>query len=169
MKGFPLNRIILLIALALVVRAVLNYTPPVQSLVVGDPPPAFSVSVDNKPVDIETFKGAPLVIFFFANWCPCSHDSAPFVIQAAKEFEKNGLKVVAVGIMDSEEELRKFTAKHALPFPVVYDSKGEVAGKYGVVTTPSSIFIGRDWKVASILVGKIKTYGSLLERVKPLL
>lgn len=169
MKGFPLNRIILLMALALVVRAVLNYTPPVKNLVVGDTPPAFAVTIDNKSAEIDSYKGSPLVVFFFANWCPCSHDSAPLIAQAAKEFEKQGLKVIGVGIMDSDEELRKFTAKHKPPFPVVYDPKNEIAAKYGIVTTPSSVFIGRDWKVASILVGKIKTYNNLLERLRPLL
>lgn len=169
MKGFPLNRIILLTALALVARAVLNYTPPVNNLVVGDTPPAFAVTVDSKPVNLDAYRGSPLVLFFFANWCPCSHDSAPLVIAAAKEFEKQGLKVVGVGIMDSDDELRKFVGRHKPPFPIVYDSKGEIAAQYGIVTTPSSVFINRDWKVASILVGKIKTYDNLLERLRPLL
>lgn len=169
MKGFPINRIILLIALALVVRAVLNFTLPVKSLAVGDAPPAFAVTVDNKPLTLDAYKGSPLVIFFFANWCPCSHDSAPYVIEAVKEFEKQGLKVVGVGILDSEAELRKFVARHHPTFPVVYDTKGEISGLYGVVTTPSSVFVSRDWKVASILVGKIKSYETLRARVSPLL
>lgn len=169
MKGLPLNKLILLIALALAVRAILNYNPPVKSLSVGDAPPSFTVSINNAPAGLEVFKGSPLVIFFFANWCPCSHESAPYIVTAAAEFEKQGLKVVGVGIQDSDTELQKFVTKHHFPFPVVYDSKGVIAASYGITTPPTSVFVGKDWKIAAVQIGKIKTYESLAERAKGIL
>jgi peroxiredoxin len=37
--------------------------------------------------------------------------------------------------------------EHRLPFPVGYDSGGQIARLYGVEATPTSLFVGKDGKV----------------------
>ena len=52
---------------------------------------------------------------------------------------------------------------------MIFDSRGIIAASYGIATTPSTVFVNKDWKVSAVQVGKIKTYESLGERVKGIL
>jgi peroxiredoxin len=42
---------------------------------------------------------------------------------------------------------KKFVEEHRLPFPVGYDSGGQIAKQYGVEATPTSVFVAKDGKV----------------------
>ena len=48
---------------------------------------------------------------------------------------------------NAENLSRKFVEEHRLPFPVGYDSGGQIAKLYGVEATPTSLFIAKDGKV----------------------
>jgi len=177
-ESFQINKIIILVAVALVLRGILNYTPPITPLKVGDKAPNFSL----KLVDGTTFNftphhahhhessgadGKPMVMFFYANWCPCSNASAQFLKQAFEEFSEVAL--IGIGIQDNETDLSKFLEKHNLKFPAGFDLKQEIARRYGVTTTPTTIFIHKEGKIDSIFVGKIKKYEEVSERVRKIL
>ena len=174
-ESFQINKIIILVAVALVLRGILNYTPPITLLKVGDKAPNFSL----KLVDGKTFNfspnhahhhegsggdGKPMVMFFYANWCPCSNASAQFLKQASEEF--SGVNLIGIGIQDNETDLSKFLDKHKLKFPAGFDLKQEVARGYGVATTPTTIFINKEGKIDSIFVGKLKKYEEISERIE---
>ncbi|MBI3584334.1 MAG: redoxin domain-containing protein [Nitrospinae bacterium] len=177
-ESFQINKIIILVAVALVLRGILNYTPPITPLKVGDKAPNFSL----KLVDGTTFNfsphhahhhegsgadGKPMVMFFYANWCPCSNASAQFLKQASEEF--SGVSLIGIGIQDNEIDLSKFLEKHKLKFPAGFDLKQEIARSYGVTTTPTTIFINKEGKIDSIFVGKLKKYEEISERIQKLI
>ena len=177
-ESFQINKIIILVAVVLVLRGILNYTPPITPLKLGDNAPDFSL----KLVDGTTFSFSPhsahhhegsgadgrsMVMFFYANWCPCSNASAQFLKQASEEF--SGVTLIGIGIQDNEIDLSKFLEKHKLKFPAGFDLKQEIARSYGVSTTPTTIFIDKNGKIDSIFVGKIKKYEEVSERVRKIL
>jgi peroxiredoxin len=174
-ESFQINKIIFLIAIALVLKAILNYTPPLIPLKVGDKAPAFSLKLregtifDFSPSHAShsiTGGGKPMVIFFYANWCPCSNHSAPLLKQAFEEFSSSGVSFIGIGIQDKEEELNGFIERHKLHFNTGFDIKQEIARSFGVATTPTTIFVNKEGKIDSIFVGKIKKYDDISERVR---
>jgi len=179
-ESFKINKIILLVAAALVLRGFFNYSPPITPLKVGDNAPEFSLKLrDGKTFNFSVasqshhHEGAgagnlkPTVIFFYANWCPCSNASAQFLKQASEKF--NGAAFVGIGIQDNETDLNTFINNHKLEFPAGFDLKQEIARSYGVSTTPTTIFINKNGKIDSIFVGKIKKYDEISERVRKIL
>jgi len=166
-ESFHINKIIILISIALILRAILNYTPPITPLKVGDRAPAFSLNFkEGTALDFNGIKGNPTVLFFYANWCPCSHLSAPLIKQAFEEFYVKGVNFIGIGFQDKEADLMKFIERHKLKFPSGADKKQEIAGSYGVSTPPTTIFINREGKITSIFVGKIKKYEEISERIR---
>ncbi|MBI3599942.1 MAG: TlpA family protein disulfide reductase [Nitrospinae bacterium] len=166
-ESFHINKIIILISIALILRAILNYTPPITPLKVGDSAPAFLLNLkDGTVLNFNSIKGNPTVIFFYANWCPCSNLSAPFIKQAFEEFGHKGVNFISIGFQDKETDLMKFIERHKLQFPSGADKEQEIAGSYGVSTPPTTIFINREGKITSIFVGKIKKYEDVAERIR---
>lgn len=174
-ESFQINKIIILVAVALVLRGILNYTPPITPLRTGDKAPNFSLKLVNgtifnfSPDHMHHHQGLsadgkPLVMFFYANWCPCSNASAQFLKQAYEEF--SGVDLIGIGIQDNETDLSNFLEKHKLKFPAGFDLKQEIARSYGVTTTPTTIFINKEAKIDSIFVGKIKKYEEVSERIE---
>ncbi len=164
------NRIILLIALGLILLAVYNYKPQAVSIEIGQTAGLFDIElIDGKKWGLEEQKGMPVVIFFWAQWCPCSHNSMPFMEQAHKEYGPKGVRFIGIGIQDTQFELKKFIEQERPSFQMAFDLRSKVANLYGIVTTPTTLFITRDGKIGGKYVGQIKTYQTLSEPLNKLL
>ncbi|MBF0169561.1 MAG: TlpA family protein disulfide reductase [Nitrospinae bacterium] len=162
------NQIILLLALALILNILFNYVVSNdasinETLKVGDPFPPFEASGrGGVSLTGSSFAGKPLLYFFFANWCPCSHESIGWVKRAEEEYRDRGLSVVGVGIQDQPERLEQFVRLHTLAFPVITSEAGEdIAKSAGVQVTPTTIFVDGGGIVRFIHVGKIETWGQM--------
>ncbi len=166
---FRLNLLIPLAAVALILKALLDYNPPATTLKVGDTAPDFTIkTVGGKSVGLSDLKGNPSVLFFYAGWCPCSNESAHQLNMAYRDFAKKGVNFVGIGFQDKKNSLSEFAVKHNIPFPVGFDLDQSVARNFGVSTPPTTIFLSGDGKVLSIFVGKIKKYGELLKEIETL-
>ncbi|MBI3354930.1 MAG: TlpA family protein disulfide reductase [Nitrospirae bacterium] len=156
------NKIILLIALGLILLAVYNYKPQAVSIEIGQTARLFDIElIDGKKWGLEEQKGMPVVIFFWAQWCPCSHNSMPFMEQAYKDYGPKGVRFIGIGIQDTQSELKKFIVQERPSFQMAFDLKSKVANLYGIVTTPTTLFITSDGKIGGKYVGQIKTYQTL--------
>lgn len=166
MKKHPINKLILLLATGLVLRAFFYYQPPVNTLKVGDAAPAFAITLtDGKNLRSEDLKGKPLVLFFYANWCPCSHNSAPLIQKAYGEYMEADVKFLSVGIQDGESDLKDFAQRHQFSFYTGVDTSGKVSDVFGVVTTPTTIVVDKDWKISGLIVGQVKTMHAIEEKI----
>lgn len=164
------NKIILLTALGLILLAVYNYKPQTVSIEIGQAARLFDIElIDGKKWSLEEQKGSPVVIFFWAQWCPCSHNSMPFMEQAYKEYGPKGVRFIGIGIQDTQSELKKFIQQEKPSFPMALDLRSKAANLYGIVTTPSTLFITKDGKIGGKYVGQIKTYQTLSEPLNRLL
>ncbi len=105
------------------------------ALKIGEPAPDFNL-LDAKAemVSLASFKGHWLVLYFYPK------DDTPGCTKEACHFrddlhalEKLGAKVVGVSI-DNGNSHAEFAKKYNLPFPLLSDSDGAVANKYGALT-----------------------------------
>ncbi|MBI5186602.1 MAG: TlpA family protein disulfide reductase [Nitrospinae bacterium] len=169
-ETFNLNKIILLVAAALVLRAFFVYEEPLVPLKVGDHVPDFHLSLFNgKQLNQKDIMGAPHVFFFYANWCPCANFSIQFFNKAHVEYSGKGIKFVAVGFQDKKDALESFIQRHQVPFTAGPDEKSDVSKLFGIATPPTTVFVNSDGSVASIFSGKIKKYSELTEYLEKLL
>lgn len=167
-----LNQIIILLALALVLNAVFVHlgSKKQELLKVGDHVPDFRLeAVGGTVVGNGDLKGKPAVYFFYADWCPCSHQSVGWIKKAREEYKGSGMAFIAVGIQDSSDNLRGFAKKYGLDFPVSVTGGDDVAGSMGVKTTPTTIFADGGGIVRSIFVGKIEKYDQISGGLKSIL
>jgi len=110
--------------------------------------PDFTVlDADGKEVRLSDLFGKPIVLNFWASWCPPCRGEMPDFDKVYGEV-KDDITFVMVDMTDGQRETQatgaKFAADQGFAFPVYFDTKGEAAGAYGVTSIPSTVFIDRD-------------------------
>ena len=117
---------------------------------VGKPLSLTGVALDGKQVSLESFRGTPVLVHYWATWCePCKVDIAQIRELAAKYGPK---KFAVVGIaLDSEKsQLEKFLKSKPIAWPQLHEAgglDGRLAEELGILTLPTMILLDAEGKV----------------------
>jgi thiol-disulfide isomerase/thioredoxin len=131
----------------------------------GQPAPDFKLkTLGGTEVSISELKGRPVVINFWASWCPPCRQEMPLLTAAYLAHRDTGLEVVAINLTDQEaaKDIRKFVTEFQMPFPVALDAKGKTWKRYGLLALPTTVFVGSDGTVRLVNSGPIN--GATLDR-----
>jgi thiol-disulfide isomerase/thioredoxin len=116
-------------------------------LPVGAKAPASTVveTLDGKSFDLGQYVGkTPMVIEFWATWCPLCKQLEPTMVDVAKRY---GSKVkfigVAVSVNQTPERVKLYAEKHGLPLEVYYDRKGAAADGYDAAATSYVVIVDK--------------------------
>ena len=98
----------------------------------GAKAPAFRMESTDGPVTLASFKGKPLVLYFYPkdDTPGCTTEALDFTA-LAKDFAKAGAAVVGVS-KDTMARHEKFAAKHTLGVTLASDEDGATCEAYGV-------------------------------------
>ena len=108
-----------------------------EPLAVGSEAPAITaINQDGAPVDFaEVYsKGTTLVYFYPKAGTPGCTAQACSLRDSFADLKGEGLQILGVS-EDKPESQKKFREQNKLPFPLIADSDGKVAGAFGVPTT----------------------------------
>ena len=99
----------------------------------GQPAPTFTLASDTgEEVSLESFRGRPVVLYFYPrDDTPGCTAQACGIRDAWGEFEKAGAVVLGVS-PDAEASHAKFKSKYGLPFTLLADTDHSLAEAYGV-------------------------------------
>jgi peroxiredoxin len=123
---------------------------------VGFQTPPFSLeTLDGDSVTLAELSGHPLILNFWASWCPPCKSEMPDFQRAAVEYSDTDLVIAAINAtnQDSTQNVEDFIEQENLTFLIPLDRSGIVAKLYNVHSLPTTYFVGRDGKVKNILVG----------------
>lgn len=115
----------------------------------------LGIDVGNKSIDFslkevssaDTFKLSnynsknPVLISFFATWCPYCVQEIPNLNKIQNEYGKKGLIVVGVDIQEKEEKIADFAKKKKILYKILLDIKSEASQQFKVYGIPTSILI----------------------------
>jgi peroxiredoxin len=91
---------------------------------------------------LSDFRGKkPVLIIFTATWCTFCKDEIPRFKHIHETYAKRGLEIVNIDIMESKEKVAKFTARQGLPYRILLDEDGIVAGIYNIRGVPSVVLV----------------------------
>ncbi len=132
----------------LLLTALLLLVSITSALEVEDRAPGFSI----EKMDGQVFNykpgnsNDPILLVFWATWCPVCKEEVPAVNKIYHEFKDQGLKVLAidVGINDAPQKVAKYIKFYHLKYPVAFDQGSKITRQFGVQGTPTMVIIGRD-------------------------
>ena len=121
----------------------------------GKPAPAFSLRLlDGGVFNLSEHLGKrPVVLDFWAVWCPSCRAALPKIAGAANAFKDQDVVILTVNLGDSAESIAAFLKSNSLSLPVALDSNNSVGSAFHVRNIPTTVFIDRDGKVANVTVG----------------
>jgi len=117
---------------------------------VGAQAPAVTVqSLDGKQVDLARYIGkTPMLIEFWATWCPNCRELMPTLLDAEKKFGKKVKFVaLAVAINQSPERVRRWLVANPMPHDTYYDVDGKAAGAFDAPATSYVVVIDKTGRV----------------------
>jgi len=111
---------------------------------VGKPLALSGTGIDGKPVSVESLRGRPVLVHYWATWCePCKVDIA----QIRELYAKHGPKkfgVVGIVLDTDKAQLAKFLASKPIPWPQMHEAgglDGRLAEELGVLTLPTMLLL----------------------------
>ncbi|MGH8979990.1 MAG: TlpA family protein disulfide reductase [Acidimicrobiales bacterium] len=137
--------------LALVVVSVVVATRPsnqatsVQSPLVGHAAPSLSgTTLAGNGFSLRSDRGHYVYVNFFASWCPPCQEEEPalmdFDFQQSKQGAR-GARMVSVVFNDTVSDAKHFVTDWGMKWPVVPDSGGSIANRYGVASPPMTFLV----------------------------
>lgn len=123
---------------------------------VGKPAPDFSMTLlSGGEFRLEDHAGSPLVINFWASWCPPCRDESPGFERVSQKYRDSGVQFVGVNIQDTQKEAARYVEEFGLTFPNGRDPDGKITIEYGVIGLPVTFFIGANGIVEGRWVGAV--------------
>ena len=95
---------------------------------------AFNLhTLDGKSIALETFRGKPFVLNFFASWCDPCRDEMPLINELAAKGDKEGYRVLGVAVEDSRAAVLEYSKEANLLFPIALDLNNVVKRSYRIL------------------------------------
>jgi thiol-disulfide isomerase/thioredoxin len=119
---------------------------------------AFTLSLLGHPgqhVSLAAYAGRPLIINFFASWCPpCRHET-PLL---ARFYRDSGGRTLIIGIDANDEAgpAEKFVQSAGVSYPVGSDPfPAPVTTSYGVLGLPQTFFLNARHRIVKHVIGAV--------------
>lgn len=141
----------------------------------GDKAPAFSAPLlegtgsvldDSASLSLDDLKGKPVVLNFWASWCPPCKDEAPLLKKAYEEYGDR-VTFVGVDIRDARTDALAFVADYDLDYPHVRDEDLEIYDDFGLTGQPETFFLDQDGVIIEHVNGPL--FGDTLYELLDLL
>ncbi len=121
--------------------------------------PDFTMTdADGNTVRLSDLTGKPIVLNFWASWCPPCKREMPEFDKVYGEV-KDEVQFVMVDLTDGQRETAEkgaqYVAEQGFSFPVYFDTGQEGAIAYGVMSIPTTLFIDKDGYVVTGAQGAI--------------
>ncbi len=111
--------------------------------------------LDGKVLPEGYFKGKPVIIEYWASWCPFCARQNPYMQKLWEQAQDKGLEILTVSIDRVDQDAADYLRKHGYTFPVAMETEAlrAVLGKRKVI--PDIFVIKADGQVAEVIPGEM--------------
>jgi peroxiredoxin len=139
---------------------------PIATLAAGATAPDFVMrDINDQEVRLSDFKGKIVILDFWAVWCGPCIASFPHTQELAAKYKDQGVVVLASGTSDTIARFKEWIPRNQPKYPDMVwtfdpNERGSATFEerassklYGVTGIPTQFVIGRDGKIAAVIVG----------------
>lgn len=115
---------------------------------------------EGPPLAMQNFKGKPLLLNFWATWCPPCVEELPLLESIWRQNSQNHLQIIGLAI-DQPSSVRRFLAQHSLSFPMgLAGLTGTELGRSlgnSMAALPFSVLFNAQGRVIAQKMGKLES------------
>ena len=127
---------------------------PLPAFLQTGPTPDFQLpDAGGKTVSLSAQKGHPVLLNFWATWCPPCVDEVPSLEDLARKIDGSDLRFLAVSVDDDWGAIRRFFPKGS-SIGVLLDASHEIPKKFGTEKYPESFLIDAAGRVRYYFINK---------------
>ncbi len=127
-----------------------------RNLVDGVAPSFQNVLLNGETVNLEDYKGKPVLIHFWAEWCPFCKLEEGSITSIQKDWS---ILTVAYQSGDQESVTQHMQERGIQSWPTIVDQDGRLADLFGVKGVPTSIIVDGDGNIRFSEVGLTSEWG----------
>ncbi|MBQ7915868.1 MAG: TlpA family protein disulfide reductase [Firmicutes bacterium] len=133
-------------------------SPEESSSELSPAPDFFVYDYDGNMVKLSDMIGKPVVLNFWASWCPPCKNEMPDFEEAYKEYGDD-IHFMIVNNTDGSQETvetaKSYIDSQGYTFPVYYDTSYSAAITYGISSLPMTFFIDADGNLIAYGMGML--------------
>lgn len=107
---------------------------------------------NSNEVKLSDYIGRPVVLNFWASWCPPCKSEMPGFNEMSKKYSKDKIAILMINLTDGNRETVSTAQKYIENnkydnMKVLYDTKLDAGDKYNITSIPRTIFIDKDGNI----------------------
>lgn len=119
-------------------------------------PDFTAYTLTGEAVRLSDYAGKPVVINFWATWCPPCRQELPGFENAWQQYGDDVAFLMVECGGETTEEVETFIAEGGYTFPVYVDSDGSGAAAYGINAIPVTALVDGEGKLFAYQVGAVE-------------
>lgn len=118
------------------------------------PAPAFNLpDMDGEKHTLNSYKGKPVIINFWATWCPPCRAELPAMNRGWAKIKDEGIAMIAVNVGENEDTIFEFMGDHPIDFTVLLDESSETTNKWPIKGLPTTFILDKEGNLVYRAVG----------------
>jgi cytochrome c biogenesis protein CcmG/thiol:disulfide interchange protein DsbE len=119
---------------------------------IGSAAPDFSLTDSQHTVVLSQLRGKPVLLNFWATWCPPCIEEMPSLVQLQKQMG-NKVTIVAVSEDADDGAYKQFVHDHGVALLTVHEGSKKISDIYGTFKYPETYVIDRNGKIVRKFIG----------------
>lgn len=150
------RRLLAFAAVGIAVVAGILWTTRDQGSAPADPAPDVTLEYfDGSSQQLSELRGKPVVLNFWASWCPPCISEMPVFGDVHRRFADD-VEFVGVNMQEVDVDAAMALADQTnVDYPLAHDRDGAIYGQFGGIAMPTTIFISADGSVERVHAGTI--------------
>ena len=121
---------------------------------VGRAAPDFALQLlDGSRMTLSGLRGKPVILNFWATWCPPCRTEMPDLQAVWQEHQSEGVVIVGVDLGEDPATVQSYVSRVGVTYPIALDIDQRVGETYGTGSLPTTYFIDRNGTVRDRYTG----------------
>ncbi|MCW8962273.1 MAG: redoxin domain-containing protein [Gammaproteobacteria bacterium] len=120
-----------------------------RDTVIGKAPAIVALDIEGQPVSLANYKGKPVLLYFWATWCPICRFEHSTITSLAEDYQ-----VLGIALQSGEaSEVMTHMQEEGAVYRVINDPDGVLSARYGIRGVPTSFIIDSSGDIRATLSG----------------